>query len=62
MAMWDYRMSVVYSQAPTGAWIETADGERVGLWYASVPCPGAQLVGGNRIQVLPPDVRASLAK
>ena len=57
-----YRMDIVYSLEPRGAWILGPDGNRVGIWYSSKNQTMVKLEKDNYVVVLtpePPDLRGN---
>ena len=49
-----YRMDIVYRAPPRGAWIVSADGNRVGIWYSSEYSTAVETKPDNRIMIVPP--------
>ena len=49
-----YRMDVVYHEPPKGAWIVTAEGARVGIWYSSVYAATVETRPDNKLMIVPP--------
>jgi hypothetical protein len=55
-----YRMEIVYSLQPRGAWILDQDGNRIGIWYSSSYQTKVVLEKDNYVVVLtpePPDLK-----